>query len=132
MDNANASRPTTLGPVLKDCLLREPITPEQFARCLLEKAFPASQYSNYKASSAEEVARLAKMIEGLFQATLAASWPFAPMEFNTFVDYAVQCLPNVFEASWRLTVAEALDTMMRNDPPVGLPPADDSDPPGTH
>src|SRR5262249_19837563 len=118
MDNGNASRPTTLGPILKDCLLRQNITPHQFARCLLDNNFPSSQYSNYSTGSTEDLAWLTNTIQDLLQAPLAASWPFASMEFNAFVDYAEQCLPDIFQVSWRLTVAEALDTMMRNDPAV--------------
>src|SRR5262249_25659837 len=98
MDNGNASRPTMLGLVLRDCLLRESITAQQFAGRLLDQGFPLPQDSNRDTGSMEELTWLTRTIEDLFQAPLSASWPFAPMEFNEFVDYAVRCLPNVFQA----------------------------------
>jgi len=108
----NTQRRSVFGSVLRDCRKTEGITHEQLARRLIARDFPSHHHSTKPAGSAEDVAWLAERLRDIEKSGLTQGWPFEEPP-TAVIDSLAAGLPRVLEASWRLTAAEAIDTLHR-------------------
>src|SRR5262245_14472699 len=110
----STQRRSVFGSVLRDCRKTEGITHKQLARRLIARDFPSHHHSTKPAGSAEDVSWLAERLRDIEKAGLAEGWPFEEPP-TAVIDSLAAGLPSVLEASWRLTAAEAIDTLRREE-----------------
>jgi hypothetical protein len=106
---------------LRICIQSEGCTLDELARRLLARHSSLTSHRLLPDSFPNDHGWLVDAIQRLLALQSADEpWPLS-IPAGEFIPAVAKCLPRVFLAEWRLTVAAALDTLRANDPASGNP-----------